>query len=329
MTHSCLVTPTAAPRRQRNATPGPIRVAISSCLLGQSVRYDGGHTRNAYITETLGSVFEFVPFCPEVAIGMGVPRPPIQLVRVGTSLLARGVENPNVDVTDKLLAYADTVAPTLQTVSGYILKSRSPSCGLQQVKTFTPRGKASTPGVGIYAGRLQALCPAMPFEEEGRLMEPAVCENFLERVVVYSRWQTLCKRRLTVVALAGFHARHVLVARAHDEKLWRTLEHLIAMAKRHGLPDLSRRYIELLMQGLKKPTSRVRHARVLQSIAGYFKDHLDAGERRALQAIIAEYRCGVLPRLAVIALLRHHLQRHPDSYLESQYYLDSALVEAP
>lgn len=303
------------------------RIAISSCLLGQSVRYDGGHTHNAYITETLGSVFDFVPFCPEVAIGLGVPRPPIQLVRVGAAVRARGVENPNVDVTNKLLAYAGSVAPTLRNVSGYILKSRSPSCGMQQVKTFTQRGKVSTPGAGIYAGRIQVLCPAMPFEEEGRLMNSALRENFLERVVVYSRWQKLCERRLTVVALARFQARHALVAQAHNEQLWHTLERLVATANRAVLPDLSRRYIELLMQGLKKPASRARHTRVLQNIAGHFKDDLDAGDRRALQAIIAGYQSGAVPRLAVLTLLRHHLRRHPDAFLDSQHYLEITAAE--
>lgn len=172
-----------------------IRVAISSCLLGQPVRYDGAHKHNSYITETLGQFFEFVPFCPEVAIGLGVPRPPIRLVAVGRhGLRARGIKDASLDVTDQLAAYAETVAAKLANVSGYILKKDSPSCGMEGVKVYSARGKPSGSASGLYAAALMAQLPELPCEEEDRLMDPCLCESFIERVLAYHRWQQLNAR---------------------------------------------------------------------------------------------------------------------------------------
>lgn len=167
-----------------------IRIAISSCLLGQRVRYDGAHKHNAYITDTLGQFFEFVAFCPEVAIGLDVPRPPIRLVVAGKhGVRARGVKEASLDVTDKLATYAKTVAPKLADVSGYILKKDSPSCGMERVKLYSAKGKPIGSASGIYAGTLIELLPELPFEEEDRLMDPRTRENFIERVFAYHRWQ--------------------------------------------------------------------------------------------------------------------------------------------
>lgn len=172
-----------------------IRIAISSCLLGQRVRYDGGHKYNDYIIETLGQFFEFVPFCPEVAIGLSIPRPPIRLVAVGRhGRRARGVKDESLDVTDQLVAYAETVVPKLADVSGYILKKDSPSCGMKGVEVYSAKGKPIDSASGIYAGTLMAQLPELPFEEEDRLMEPHTRENFIERVFVYHRWQQLNAR---------------------------------------------------------------------------------------------------------------------------------------
>ena len=166
-----------------------IRIAISSCLLGQRVRYDGGHKHNGYITETLGQFFEFVPFCPEVAIGLGVPRPPIRLVVGKHGIRACGVKDASLDVTDRLIAYAETVVPMLAAVSGYILKKDSPSCGIRGVKIYDAQENPSGNASGIYAGRLLAQLPELPFEEDDRLLDPRLCESFIQRVFAYHRWQ--------------------------------------------------------------------------------------------------------------------------------------------
>jgi len=225
-----------------------IRIGISSCLLGQAVRYDGGHKYNEYITETLGRIFEFVAFCPEVAIGMGVPRPPIQLVKVGHAARAQGVKDAALDVTDKLEAYADKVAPQLKSVSGYILKSRSPSCGLEHVAVHSPRGRPVDRTSGVYAGRLLALLPALPFEDEERLKNPRLRNNFIERVFTYHRWQQFMAGRITRRRLAEFHAHHVHAVPARNAKVRRALVRLAAGGGRGSIREIGARYLRLFMQ---------------------------------------------------------------------------------
>lgn len=299
-----------------------IRIAISSCLLGQRVRYDGGHKYNGYITETLGQFFEFVPFCPEVAIGLGVPRPPIRLVAVGKhSIRVRGVNDPSLDVTDQMAAYAETVAPKLADVSGYILKKGSPSCGMERVKVYGAQGKSTGSVSGVYAGTLMAQLPELPFEEEDRLMEPRLRGNFVERVFVYHRWQQLNAQRLTAKTLVEFHTRHKFIVLAHDEKRYRELGRLVAMAGSTGMAARGRRYIQLLMQALKKPATRARHAAVLRHLFGFFKQKLDATDKRELLESIDSYRRGQVPWVVPITLLRHHLRRFPEPCLSEQYYL--------
>ena len=297
-----------------------IRIAISGCLLGQEVRYDGGHRHNEYITETLGQYFDFTPLCPEVWIGMGIPRPPIRLVRQAGEVRARGVTDPTLDVTDPLAAYADRVAPKLDRVSGYILKKNSPSCGMERVKLYSAKGMPVGQAAGIYAGRLMERRPELPFEEEGRLMDPVRRENFIERVFVYHRWQQI-EKRLTARALVDFHARHKFIVLAHDEKAHRTLGRLVAQAGRGRVEERGERYIRDLMAALKKPATRNRHSNVLQHIAGYFKKQIDGPNRGELQDIISRYRRGLVPLVVPITLLRHYLRRFPDAYLDTQWYL--------
>ncbi len=298
-----------------------IRIGISSCLLGQEVRYDGGHKHNGYITESLGQFFEFVPFCPEVAIGLGIPRPPIRLVRHGQAIEARGVKDPALDVTDKLTAYACKVAAKLDAVSGYILKKNSPSCGMERVKVYSAKGMPVATAAGIYAGALMQELPELPFEEEGRLMDPVLRENFIERVFVYHRWQELTRGRLTARALVEFHTRHKFIVLAHDEKRYRALGRRVAGAGRSGLAELGRDYIRQLMAALRKPATRTRHANVLQHITGFFKRQLGADDKRELQGLIDSYRRGQVPLVVPITMIRHYLRRFPDDYLTGQYYL--------
>ncbi len=298
-----------------------IRIGISSCLLGQAVRFDGGHKHNDYITQSLGQFFDFVAYCPEVAIGLGVPRPPIRLVKSAHGLRARGVHDATLDVTDKLVAYAEKIAPTLHGLSGYILKQGSPSCGMQRVNVYGARGKSVSTGSGLYAGTLMAQLPELPFEEEGRLMDPVLRENFVERVFVYHRWQQLTAQRLTAKALVEFHTRHKFIVLAHDEKRYRELGRLVATAGRSGMTEIGRTYIQLLMQALKKPATRTRHANVLQHLFGFFKQNLDSADKRELLELINTYRRGQLPLVVPITLLRHYLRRFPVSYLSEQYYL--------
>ena len=297
------------------------RIGISSCLLGQRVRYDGAHKKNDYITESLGRYFEFVPFCPEVAIGMGVPRPPIKLVRVGSSVKARGVRDTELDVTEPLQDYAEKVAPKLAALSGYILKKDSPSCGMERVKVYGAHGVPRRDGAGIYAERLMQLAPHLPFEEEGRLMDPVLRENFVERVFVYHRWRSCITPRLTAKSLVEFHTRHKFSVLAHDEAVYRALGRLVAGSGKGALPTLAAQYIAKLMQGMRKPATRARTTNVLQHLFGFFKKKLDAEDKREMGEIIDNYRRGLVPLIVPVTMLRHYLRRFPDPYLSQQYFL--------
>lgn len=317
-----------APAKPRNR----IRIAISSCLLGQAVRYDAGHKHNGYITKTLGQYFDFVPFCPEVAIGLGVPRPPIRLVRGRGGIAARRIDEPSIDVTEKLAAYAHRAVSQLGGVSGYILKKGSPSCGMKGVKVYSSKGVPVASSAGIYAARLMELVPALPIEDELRLMDPARRDNFIERVFVYHRWQR-ASRRLTPKRLIDFHASHKLMLLAHDEKAYRALGRIVAHAGDDDVRKLGARYITEFMRVLQKPASRGRQANVLQHVIGFFKRQLDAADKRELVRLIDDFRRGRTPLGAPLTLIHHYLRRFPNAYLQAQHYLnpepDESLLRKP
>lgn len=203
---------------------GKILVGISSCLLGATVRYDGGHKQDAYINGTLSRHFEFLPICPEMAIGLGVPREPIRLVGEQNGLpRARGVRNADLDVTDRLAALGRETAGRLAGVCGYIFKSKSPSCGMERVKVYGDGGMPRRDGRGVYARVLMEALPSLPVEEEGRLGDPVLRENFIERVFVYRRWLELTAEGLTAAALVDFHSCHKLLVMAHSQAAYRRL----------------------------------------------------------------------------------------------------------
>lgn len=302
-----------------------IKIGISACLLGQEVRYDGGHKRDTYITNTLDQYFEFVPLCPEVAVGMGIPRPPIHLVRQAGGIRALEVKNASIDHTDKLEGYIDGVIPQLTQVCGYILKKNSPSCGMDRVKVYNPARPNSPPerdGIGIFARNLQARFPLLPLEEEGRLCDPILRENFIGRIFVYRRWQELEAFGLTPASLVNFHSDHKYLLMAHDQANARELGQMVAQAgKVNNLRQLAEDYIRLLMESLSKRVSRGQHANVLQHLMGYLKAHLDTGDREELLGTILHYQQGYVPLIVPVTLLKHHFRRHPQPYIERQYYL--------
>jgi len=300
----------------------PIRIGISSCLLGNAVRYDGGHRHDRYITGTLGRFFEFVPFCPEVAVGLGTPRPPIRLVEDGGEIRVRGIEDHSLDVTRKLVRYGHGLRKQLHPLSGYIFKSRSPSCGMERVRVYGRKGHPVTTGAGMFAQTVMQDFPELPVEEEGRLMDPVLRENFVGRVFVYHRWQQQCGRRLTAGRLVDFHTRHKFIVLAHDETAYRELGRLVARAGRGGLRELGDTYVSRLMGALKKKATPRRHGNVLMHIAGFLKKRIGAADREELLEVIDAYRREQVPLIVPLTLLRHHLRHHPDPYLADQYYLD-------
>ncbi len=298
----------------------PIRLGISSCLLGQKVRYDGNHQRDGYIALTLRKYFEFVPVCPEVAIGLGVPRPPIRLVGNPAAPRAVGVADPTLDVTRELAAYGQRTARTLEDISGYILKSRSPSCGMERMKVYGGRGRVRN-GRGVYAAAFLARQPLLPVEEEARFGNPELRNNFIERVFAYRRWQMLVESGLTAPRLMEFHRTHRLALLAHGERPYRELGRLIARIGRRGARRVGAEYIRLFTATLKHHATPTRHAKVLQRAVGYLKKHLRANEEAGLLGVIGAYRRGATPLAVPIALLRRYALRYPDPRLSTQTYL--------
>ena len=298
-----------------------IQVGISSCLLGQEVRFDGGHKRDSYVMGTLSDYFNFVPFCPEAAVGLGIPRQPIRLVRRGEKIRAVGVRTPELDPTDDLAAFANRTASQLGYISGYILKNASPSCGMERVKVYNEKGMPERIGVGIYAKVLMEKLPLLPVEEEGRLGDAVLRENFIERVFVYHRWQQLMSDGLRPHDLVEFHSDHKYLILAHNQETYRQLGRMVAEAGEADLTQLAADYVATLMTALKQPATPRQHVNVLQHLLGYLKEHLDETDREEMVETIAQYRQGLLPLIVPITLIRHHFRRHPDPYVMRQYYL--------
>jgi uncharacterized protein YbgA (DUF1722 family)/uncharacterized protein YbbK (DUF523 family) len=296
-----------------------IPVGISSCLLGQPVRYDGGHKLDSYITGTLGKYFEFRPFCPEMAIGLGAPRPTIQLIKIGTEVRSVGTKNSEWDVTGQLSDYADRENTAHGELCGYILKKDSPSCGMERVKVYSGNQPQKT-GVGIYAGRMMANNPLLPVEEEGRLGDPKLRENFIRRVYIFYRWKKLLAEGLTPAKLTRFHARHKLIIMSHGE--YAGLGRVLATANKQNIAEIAQTYISQLMKILKKPPSRNNHVNVLQHIQGYLKTHLLSDDKAELCELINCYRRGDIPLIVPLTLLKHHFRKNPDPYIEESYYLN-------
>ena len=298
-----------------------IILGVSSCLLGEKVRYNGDHKRDRYLTDVLSRFFDFRPYCPEVAIGLGVPRPTLRLEAAAGAPRAV-VQNPERrDVTEDLSRYGRDVAAAARDISGYILKSRSPSCGMERVKVYDLNGSPSAAGAGVYARALMQARPLLPVEEDGRLNDPDLRDNFLERVFVFARWQELTCGQVRVRDLVRFHTRHKYLIMAHDQQAMRALGRLVAGAA-DALPRTLDDYIAQLMRALKKPASRPAQTNVLQHVAGFLRDGLDAADREELRRAIEDYRTGELPVIAPLTLIRHHLRRRPDDFLEQQHFLE-------
>lgn len=298
-----------------------IPVGISSCLLGNEVRHNGGHKRDSYINGTLSRFFDLEPFCPEVGIGMGVPRPAIRLIASDGEARAVGVKDPAMDVTDQLKAYTDEQGDAIAPLRGFILKKGSPSCGMERVKLYNDKGMPENRGVGIFARGLMARFPLLPVEEEGRLGDPRLRENFIQRVFIYHRWRNLVAEGLTVAALTDFHARIKLTLMSHDQQAARELGRIAAGANPDNLDDVAGDYIALAMTTLKKVATRKNHVNVLQHIQGYLKRNLDGDDKAELGETIEAYYRGEVPLIVPITLLRHFFRKSPDPYIERSWYM--------
>jgi uncharacterized protein YbgA (DUF1722 family)/uncharacterized protein YbbK (DUF523 family) len=301
----------------------PIRIGVSSCLLGREVRFDGGHKRDAFLTETLGRFVEWVPVCPELELGLGVPRASVHLVREGGELrlVEKGTDR---DLTSAMRRFASRRAAELaqQELSGYVLKSRSPSCGMERVKVRAARGGPAPSGRGVFAAGLLATFPELPVEEEDRLCDPVLRENWVERVFAYRRLRELFAGRWNAGVVVAFHTHHKLQLMAHSPEAELALGRLVAAVRSTPRTAFRERYARGFMQALALRASRGRNANVLQHMAGHLRDGLDAPDRAELGEAIHDYRRGLVPLVVPLTLVRHHARRQAVAYLLGQVYLE-------
>jgi uncharacterized protein YbgA (DUF1722 family)/uncharacterized protein YbbK (DUF523 family) len=301
----------------------PLRLGVSACLLGEKVRFDGGHARDRFVVETLGQWFEMVSVCPEMEIGMKAPRPTVRLVEEssGLRLLA---PSTGEDFTARMQAFSARRIGELQErdLDGYVLKKSSPTCGMERIRVHRNGMVARRDERGLFAAALMRLWPGLPVEEEGRLNDPQLRENFIERVFCRNRWRALVGRGLTRRRLVEFHTAHKLLIHAHDEAAYRRLGWLVGSAGTTSDRELFAAYETELQAALLTPATRKSHANVLQHAFGYLKRVLTAAEKRDVLAAIEDYRRGLLPLVVPLALVRYDIRRHQVDYLAGQLYFD-------
>jgi uncharacterized protein YbgA (DUF1722 family)/uncharacterized protein YbbK (DUF523 family) len=305
-----------------------IRLGISSCLLGEKVRYDGGHRWDRFITDTLGAYLELVPVCPEVECGLGVPREAMRLVGEPSSPRLVTVHS-HTDHTERLVAWAHSRVRELETqgLCGFIFKSHSPSSGLERIKVYDEKGVPVKKGVGLFARIFMEHFPLLPVEDEGRLHDPKIRENFIGRVFTLKRWRDLLTEQRSLGNLVAFHTRHTLLLLAHSPRHYRLLGNLVARGKGIPVRQLYLEYQAMLMEALRLKTTPKKNATILYHLLGYFKKDLSGDEKQELLEIIDSYRLGNVPLIVPVTLINHYVRKYDQAYLRGQFYLNPHPVE--
>ena len=302
---------------------GLIRIGISSCLLGNDVRYNGGHARNRFITDTLAEYVAFLPVCPEAECGLGVPRPTMRLIGE--------VHNPRLvttktgeDRTAQMVAWAKPRLEGLadKDLCGFIFKKDSPSSGMARVKVFNAKGQPVKKGRGIFAGMFMDRFPLIPVEEDGRLNDPKLRENFIEQIFAMKRWRDTRQDGLTRGNLVDFHTRNKMLLRSHSEKHYREMGRLVALAKDYTPRELYGRYETLLMAALRLKATVAKHTNVMIHMLGYFKKDLSHDEKQEMLGIVEQYRLGFVPLIVPLTLFSHYVRKYDKDYLKQQTYLN-------
>lgn len=299
------------------------RIGISSCLVGKKVRFDSGHKRDAYLTDILGEFVDFVLVCPEVEVGMGVPREAVRLE--GSPEAPRMVGNrTGEDWTSRMNRYARrrVCTPDLADLSGFILKNRSPSCGMERVKLYLKPNSVEKKGVGLFARALMDRFPHLPVEEEGRLGDAGLRDNFIVRVFAYHRLQQLFAGRFSRGPMVAFHTAHKYLMLSHSPKQYTALGRLVARIKRIPPAEFKEQYRALFMEGLKAKATVRKNVNVLQHIAGFFRDRVPTEDRRDAAASIEDYRLGLVPLVVPVTLIGHFVRKYDIEYIRDQVYLN-------
>ncbi|RJO61018.1 DUF1722 domain-containing protein [candidate division WS5 bacterium] len=305
-----------------------IKLGISRCLLGENVRYDGGHKLDHYLKETLGMYVDWVGVCPEVEYGLPVPREAMRLVGDAASPRLLTIRT-KIDHTDGMKRWADKRLKELEkeNLCGFIFKSRSPSSGIRGVKVYGETGVSSKSGAGIFGGAFLKYFPLLPAEDDGRLQDPPLRENFIERIFVYRRWLDFIADDRLLKGLVSFHTDHKLLLMAHSTEHYRELGKLVAVGKRYKRAELLNEYIVQMMDGLKLLATVKKNTNVLMHIMGYFRNDLSGEEKQELIEIINNYHKGLIPLIVPVTLLRHYVNKFDEPYLKRQYYLNPHPVE--
>ena len=305
-----------------------IRIGLSTCLLGENVRFDGGHKRDRFVTDTLGQFLEFVPVCPEMECGLGVPRESMRLE--GKPESPRLVTNrTKIDHTERMITWARKRVKELEKedLCGFIFKSRSPSSGMERVRVYNEKGVPENKGVGMFARIFMEHFPLLPVEEDGRLHDIKLRENFIERIFALKRWRDLLDEKRSRGKLVAFHTQHKLLILSHSQKHSRILGKVVAEAKSISPQQLYPQYQALFMEALKLKTTVKKNINVLQHMMGYFKKQLSADEKQELLETFNQYREGYIPLIVPLTLIKHYVRKYDQPYLKQQVYLNPHPVE--
>ncbi len=307
-----------------------IKLGISACLLGQKVRYNGGHTLDRFLAETLGQYVDYVPVCPEVEIGLSTPREAMRLVQRENDELPRLItQKTGIDYTDRMLKWSEERLDDLEKeeLCGYIFKTKSPSSGMQRVKVYNEKGGNRRTGTGIFAREFMERFPLLPVEDEGRLQDIGIRENFIVRVFTFHRWRQMLKEDRSLGAVVAFHSRNKLLFTAHHPQKTRELGKLLARAREFPLDVFLNTYHSKMMECLSFKSTPRKNANVLYHMMGFFKKQLDGDEKQELQELIEHYRKEYYPLVVPLTLIRHYARKFKPPYLEGQYYLNLHPVE--
>ena len=299
-----------------------IKLGISTCLLGENVRYDGGHKLDRFLTDTLGQYVEYVPVCPEVECGLPIPREAMHLE--GNPDSPRLVTtHTKQDMTDRMFQWARKRVIDLEKedLCGFIFKSDSPSSGMERVKVYNEKGMPVKRGVGMFARIFMEHFLLLPVEDEGRLHDPNLRENFIERIFALKRWREILSKKESRGTLVEFHTRHKLLILSHSPKYYQMMGKLVAKAKEIPIKELYQQYQAILMEALQLKTSPKKNANVLQHMMGYFREQLSADEKRELLEVIDLYRKEIIPLIVPITLINHYVRKYDQPYLKEQVYL--------
>ncbi len=298
-------------------------VGVSACVLGEKVRFDSGHKRSNFVSNELGKHFRMKAICPEVAIGLPVPRPTIRLISDEQRIKLVETKDDSKDYTDAMTRYAKSTADALsqQSLCGYIVCAKSPTCGMERVKVYK-KNNAEKDGVGLYTEQLMNRMPWLPIEEDGRLNDPVLKENFITRVYCLADFYRSIGQVPSAGKVVAFHSRYKLTLMAHCPEAYRQLGQLVANIKQYPIEQFVELYRLQLMEAMRNRASRKNNTNVLMHLQGYFKRSLTGQQKAELRQVIDDYRVGLLPLLAPITLIQHYLSAYPDDYLSRQKYLD-------